>query len=63
MPVCIILYWCKMHASTIIFCNVKTKVYDFYLGVCMRLLKEGGLWVVVACHHLHHFCSSQGSSV
>ena len=34
--------YCKMHACTIIFCNVKTEVYDPYLGVCMRLLKEGG---------------------
>ena len=31
-----------MHVCTIIFCNVKTKVYDPYLGVCMRLLKQEG---------------------
>ena len=44
--------------NNIIFCNVKTVVCGPYLGVCMHLLREGELWVVLACHH--HLCSTQG---
>ena len=45
----------------ITFCNVKTVVCGPYLGVCMHLLREGELWVVLACRH--HLCSNQGSFV
>ena len=43
----------------IIFCNMKTGVYDLYLGVCMHLLKEGERLVMVAYHC--HCCSTPGS--
>ena len=40
---------------------MKTVVCDPYLGVCMHLLREGELWVVVACRH--RLGSTGGSSL
>ena len=45
----------------IIFCNMKTRVYGLYLGVCMHLLKEGEQLVVMVCHC--HCYSTPGSVV
>ena len=40
---------------------MKTVVCGPYLGVCMHLLREGELWVVLACHF--HLDNTRGSSV
>ena len=43
------------------FCNVKTRVYGLYLGVCMHLLKDGEQLVVMV--YQWHCYSNPGSDV